>query len=150
MPMITSRAALESEVRRRSIYALLRCTDLMADVLQDSIQANVYNAYEPSTYERRGEDGGLLDRSNYDTDIDEGNLEVKMYNHTPGNFEDADYAPDVATAVESGWTSTWITDAKGKRWGIRPRHIFSPAAQMLEEKSSDIKAIIFDSLRKGV
>lgn len=42
-------------------------TELVEDTMIDSIQTKVYNVYTPTVYNRRGEDGGLLDKRNIST-----------------------------------------------------------------------------------
>lgn len=144
MPIITSRAALEREIQRRAVYALTQCTDIMTNVLHESIQANVYNAYTPKVYERRGDDGGLLDIMNYDAEVDPADLSITMRDNALGGFDGADYSDDLDATVTQGWHSNELN------WGIRGRPFYPVAQDILDAQSGEVGAVILDAMKKGV
>ncbi len=52
-------------------------TETVKDHMSDTIQKNVYNAYSPMYYKRRGEQGGLIDKRNMEATVNGNTLTVK-------------------------------------------------------------------------
>ena len=64
------------------------CRGYFIDLMREAIQRTVYDAYEPTQYERRGEDGGLLDSRNYHMNVfldGRGHINVYMKNMATGD-----------------------------------------------------------------
>jgi hypothetical protein len=116
----------------------------MTNVLHESIQANVYNAYTPKVYERRGDDGGLLDIMNYDAEVDPADLSITMRDNALGGFDGADYSDDLDATVTQGWHSNELD------WGIRGRPFYPVAQDILDAQSGEVGAVILDAMKKGV
>ena len=73
----------------KDLYSVLsskECENHFAKLMQQSVQEEVYDRYDPASYERRGEDGGLKDPNNYNysVSISTDGIRVFMKNMTRG------------------------------------------------------------------
>lgn len=109
---------LEKEIVRRANKALKNeVKDYVVDELKSRIKKEVYNNYSPVMYDRREENGGLLDDSNVDRDT--GSIRAKVYRRTLRVYERAEVdppklnhkeydAPDgLAQLIENGAKNPW-------------------------------------------
>jgi len=85
------------------------------DVLKDKIQTVVYDQYDPTEYERKYSNGGLLDDENIEIKKGKGSISIRS---TRTNDDDTDgrdgYArgtKDVASILETGTGYTWTRSA---------------------------------------
>ena len=63
------------------------CKQYFIDKMQEAVQEVVYDAYQPTQYKRRGEDGGLKDPRNFNLQMfydRDGSIVVFMKNMTTG------------------------------------------------------------------
>lgn len=83
---------------------------VMKEKMKELIEYEVYAQYTPTTYERRREDGGLLDENNmiHRIDIEGNRVIVTLYNNTLGNdsykYHSNDY---IDTIIVTGEGYTW-------------------------------------------
>ena len=74
---------LQNALQDKIDYALLTdVADTVSDVMTDHIARDVYDVYTPATYKRRLNNGGLLDKDNINSSIEENTLVVE--NNTKG------------------------------------------------------------------
>ena len=69
------------------LETLQECKQYFIEKMQEAVQEAVYDAYTPTKYERRGEEGGLKDPKNFDLQIffdRDGSIVVFMKNMTTG------------------------------------------------------------------
>ena len=69
------------------LETLQECKQYFIEKMQEAVQEAVYDAYTPTQYVRRGEDGGLKDPKNFDLQIffdRDGSIVVFMKNMTTG------------------------------------------------------------------
>mgnify|MGYP003413970974 FL=1 len=69
------------------LETLQECKQYFIEKMQEAVQEAVYDAYTPTKYIRRGEDGGLKDPRNFDLQIffdRDGSIVVFMKNMTTG------------------------------------------------------------------
>ena len=69
------------------LETLQECKQYFIEKMQEAVQEAVYDAYTPTQYERRGEEGGLKDPKNFDLQIffdRDGSIVVFMKNITTG------------------------------------------------------------------
>ena len=87
----------------------------MKNIEQEVINEVVYNAYSPTYYERRYEDGGLSDKENMEHDIEEtaNGFIVSVKNITKGNDEYSE-----AEGYTDGYIADIIEEGKGYGYGL--------------------------------
>ena len=69
------------------LETLQECKQYFIEKMQEAVQEAVYDAYTPTKYERRGEEGGLKDPKNFNLQIffdRDGSIVVFMKNMTTG------------------------------------------------------------------
>ncbi len=75
---------LKNVLQDKVNYALLTdVSDTITEVMVDHIIEDVYNAYTPETYNRRFNDGGLMDSNNINRSVEANTLVVE--NNTVGS-----------------------------------------------------------------
>ena len=72
------------------------CLKLMYEKMQEMIYRTVYDEFNPTSYERRYEDGGLADMGLYDFDIDMNNdgFTLRMFTNVKGAGFDKNHSLD--------------------------------------------------------
>lgn len=72
------------------------CLKLMYEKMQEMVYKTVYNEFNPTSYKRRYEDGGLADMGLYDFDIDMNNdgFTLRMFTNVKGAGFDKNYSLD--------------------------------------------------------
>ncbi len=101
MPSFRNLNALELYIKNE-IYKSLEddVAKEVVDTMKDRINEDVYNAYSPTLYERRKENGGLLDDANFLTEmVDDNTLKVKNVTHGSGKY--------IVPIIEEGVGYTW-------------------------------------------
>lgn len=83
---------LKNVLNKASAEALNDVGADMQGVLAKHIETDVYPAYSPSVYERRGNNGGLIAQA----------MEAKIYPHGPGGIS-IEFKPDGGHPTESAW-----------------------------------------------
>lgn len=116
--------------------------DTIAEVMHEKVKTNVYDAYDPIHYKRRGNNDGLLDMDNMEfTDVDvQGNGVKFTFENTAktngsGVLADKDLAPLIENGVEDS----------NKPWE-QPRPFTEETAQNLQENKGEL----YDALRKDL
>ena len=120
----------------------------MKNIEQEVIEEVVYNAYTPTYYERRYEDGGLSDKENMKETIvsKENNIEIKVKNVTKGNSEYSD-----AEGYTAGYIDEIIETGQGYGYdldsyiGARP---FTEISQNVIDYTDRIVKLFEEELRK--
>lgn len=74
--------------------------DTLTEHVLESVQENVYDAYDPKEYIRRKQNGGLLDRANYHATAFDNVL--ALTNDTRDNHYSREEDRDIVDVVESG------------------------------------------------
>ena len=87
----------------------------MKNIEQEVINEVVYDAYSPTYYERRYEDGGLGDKENMEHDIEEtaNGFIISVKNTTKGNDEYSE-----AEGYTDGYIADIIEEGKGYGYGL--------------------------------
>ena len=119
----------------------------MKNIEQEVIEEVVYNAYNPTYYERRTK-GGLSDKENMKETIafKENNLEIRVENVTKGNAEYSD-----TEGYTTGYIDEIIETGQGygydldNYFGARP---FTEITQNVIDYTDRIEKIIEEELRK--
>lgn len=73
--------------------------ETVKDHMSETIQLNVYNSYSPLTYERREEQGGLIDKNNMEATVNGNTLTVKDI--APLDNGNTQY--ELGAIIEFGW-----------------------------------------------
>ena len=120
----------------------------MKNIEQEVINEVVYNAYSPTYYERRYEDGGLSDKENMEHDIEEtaNGFIISVKNITKGNDEYSE-----AEGYTDGYIADIIEEGKGYGYGLddvigaRP---FTEISQNVIDYTDRIEDTIIRELKK--
>lgn len=99
MPKFSSIAGLEEYVKRAVNNSLYAVGDFVAELESASVHDNVYEAYDPKQYSRRGNNGGLSDNSNMHVSVSNGAM--TLTNDTPFGAGPVK-ATNLAGLVETG------------------------------------------------
>lgn len=113
-----------------------------SQAILEAVQSEVYDEYAPKVYERRKDDGGLLDAENISFELDAGEMQLTVRNEAPretGNYDSG----FVAEIVESGKGYIWPP----KGVGARPFH--SVAEEKLIADGTASRALAEGLLRQG-
>lgn len=114
-----------AKTRRQIENALPLLESIMKTETSNSVDDNVYGAYYPTEYERRGDAGGMSDTKNYATNIYVPSLTVVLTNETTGNpaysgSRDGWDSDDISDIVESGNGYNWRRSRIFKTRQARP------------------------------
>lgn len=120
----------------------------MKNIEQEVINEVVYNAYSPTYYKRRYEDGGLGDKENMEHDIEEtaNGFIISVKNITKGNDEYSE-----AEGYTDGYIADIIEEGKGYGYdldsviGARP---FTEISQNVIDYTNKIENTIIRELKK--
>jgi hypothetical protein len=121
----------------------------MSQVIKDE----TYTAYEPASYERREDDGGLSDIRNMTTTTVD-NTTISIKNETKGNADYA-YARDgydsgnIDEIIASGSGYKWIT-SKIFRLQPFPRDFYAGTVARLNQNNTHIAAMAEGLRRQGL
>lgn len=109
---------LQTEIVRRANKALNNeVKDYVVNKLKSNIQKDVYRSYSPVQYERREDNGGLLDDSGLDSQT--GSIQAEVYKRTLRVYERAEVDPPklnhkeynardgLAQLIENGAKNPW-------------------------------------------
>lgn len=89
-------AHLEKEIRHTLQDEV---AETVKDHMSETIQLNVYNTYSPMYYERRGEQGGLIDKRNMEATVNGDTLTVKDI----APLDNGSTKYDLDAIIEFGW-----------------------------------------------
>ncbi len=73
--------------------------ETVKDHMSETIQQNVYNVYSPMAYQRRGDQGGFIDKRNMEATVNNNTLTVKDI--APLDNHNTQYELDAI--IEYGW-----------------------------------------------
>ena len=106
--------------------------------MAETIQANVYNSYMPQYYNRRFEDGGLLDQNNMEvTEIPNG---ISVRDVAPLDNKRTDYALDEIIVEGMGympWARDFYFDTEDKL-SVNKEHV-TALKQGLKRRGYDVE-----------
>ena len=138
MATIVTIAELNDEIKKRVNKALKnKVAPYIRDELKKQIQENVYDAYAPLVYKRRGENGGLIDEGNYVTDFDEEDCSV--YVHDDAKASGSGLGKPLDQAIEYGYGD------RDKEYN-KPRPFISPTQAKIDTDVGVIEQMIVDSI----
>ena len=140
-------AELIAEKLENAIHRAMQSTvaDEVKLAIMESVQENVYDAYEPTQYVRRGTDGGGLADPNamaQGYDYATMTLEIGSFGADPFRGK-----KDVASIVESGSGYTWTNSHIAQHPFPRPFH--KPAEERLAQGNEIDNAIKAELLKAG-
>lgn len=102
-----------------NLFVSSNLQDKVAETMHENIIENVYDAFEPSQYERRGNDDGFSDMNNMQftsVDIENGTVRFTFENTAEGN--DSMSGRELTNMFENGARDNWnnpdITDVYGR------------------------------------
>ncbi len=141
-------AELEKELMKKINGSLIQdVAPVVENTMIYSIEKNVYDAYEPSAYSRRQEEGGLIDRDNIVSKvIDNGVIAVtnetlgeETYVYNGREFQSKNAGKPIAGIIESG---------KGYDYWKKafPRPFLEETVEMLN-KENVVSKVLRDSLK---
>lgn len=92
--------------------------DLMRKNVVESAQVNVYDKYEPTEYQRRGDDGGVLDEDCYRTSTEHGydELTLRLDALNYGNSRYSSWGDHPSQGWDSGKITNIIESGRGYHW----------------------------------
>lgn len=125
--------------------------DVTADTMHDVIMDNVYDAFNPSEYERRGDKGGFSDTNNMvftDVQASDGKIRLKFENITTGN--DSMYGEEISDTIENGIKNNWdnpeVEDEYG-RINSDPRPYVDDTIDELRYRENELTGALKKDLR---
>ena len=136
----------------KDLYSVLsskECENHFAKLMQQSVQEEVYDRYDPASYERRGEDGGLKDPNNYNysVSISTDGIRVFMKNMTRGVGRAFYIDECIVTGLADG--KNFYEYGAISRMGTFPRDFYT-YMEILVEDDTTLKSIINKQMkRKG-
>ena len=124
--------------------------DKAAEIMQERIIENVYNAYEPTEYERRGNDEGFSDMNNMQftsVDVKNGNVRFVFENTTEGN--DSMSGEEMTETFEKGLRDNWLYPDATDEYG----RVVSAPRPFIDDSINDMnsrKGELIDAVRKDL
>ena len=127
---------LQAAIERRVQQCLReRIEPMIKNIIQETTQKNVYDVYDPLSYERRGKNGGMLDRKNYIAEYD--GMALYVYNRTPADGSDFD---PLVYNIEYGY------DMQDKPYNV-PRPSMYPAQRELMARRDEVEGFLREYLQ---
>lgn len=141
----TSLEALFKDLQKKINESLVDdVAPVVKSAMSDEVQNTVYSVYQPKIYERRFNDGGLLDEENYHTELVADGT-VAITNDTPIN--------DIYGGDDSMSLTEQVIEGKGYGYGngtepyAQPRDFMEATREDLRQTNAHISAMI-NGLRK--
>lgn len=125
--------------------------DQIAETMHEKIISNVYNAFTPSEYERRGSDDGFSDMNNMQftsVDVSNGNVRFVFENTTEGN--DSMSGQELTDMFETGkgkWDNPNVVDNQG-RINSSPRPFIDDTISELNQNKAQLQEALKKDLAK--
>lgn len=149
MSQFNSLQSLYDEWKKQSTKVVEKVVvPVMKEKMSEAIIYEVYAKYTPTIYERRMEDGGLLDEDNmiHRIDIEGNKIIVTLYNNTLGNdnykYHSNDYIDSIIVSGEGyTWENSRIANAH------MPRDFYTETEKLLED--GEVKQKIIQELIKN-
>ena len=126
--------------------------DTIAETMHDVIETNVYDAFNPKSYERRGDKGGFSDVNNMvftDTQINGDKLQMTFENITTG--ADSMYGERIDETLEYGIENNWDNPEVYDDWGRKnsaPRPFIEDTRDELQYRKSELTDALKKDLRE--
>lgn len=136
----------------KDLYSVLNskeCFNYFAEMMQQSIQDEVYDRYNPTQYSRRGEDGGLLDPNNYDYNVSISGKGIKIFmrNLTRGDGKAYYIDQGIVRGVDFyDWERSGIYHLQEQ--GGYPRDFYTYMEVIVEDKHKKLQNIIQRQMNK--
>lgn len=118
--------------------------EVTADTMQEVIEPNVYDAYTPKKYERRGAEGGFLDKSNMvftDVQTNGNSVNLTFENITTGN--DSMSGERIDDLFENG-NGTW--ENSNGRW-VNKRPFLDDTVEALNNNKGELTNAVKKDLK---
>lgn len=117
-----------------------------AEIMSDRIKENVYEAYTPSEYNRRGDEGGFSDaRGIVFTDVNNTNngLLLKLENTNTGNdsMEGEMLTNMFENGIQDNWDNPYAMDAYGRIVSNERPFIDDTISDLKQNKTELVKAL---------
>lgn len=146
--------ALHNQIENKfykDLYVVLNsgeCRKYFFELMTQSIEEEVYDRYEPSTYERRRENSGLIDEKNYTYSVkfNKGGITVYMKNITKGVGRAFMIDEGIVTGKDLV-TGKNFYEYGGLSRGITPRDFYT-YMEILVEDDDKLKSIIQNQMGK--
>lgn len=115
--------------------------EVMKDKMSEAVEIEVYGRYS-GTISRRGQSGGLADKSNYEYDlvVENNKIKIIMFNNTKGNssYSSADAKHTyIDSIIVTGRGYTWKNSNMGRN--PFPRDFYSKTEELLKDGEIIIK-----------
>jgi hypothetical protein len=123
----------QTELRGRIAKGLMALRDNMRESLAQHVVKDVYNAYQPNMYERRGENGGLQQQALNATSHADGSPDGTSYRIY------INFAPNGNHSMESDWAKEGVypvhgDDLIGRIENWNPRYSYPPRHKRLPSR----------------
>lgn len=128
--------------------------DTLADTMSNVIKDNVYDAFNPESYERRGDDGGFSDTNNMvftNTEIVGDKLQLTFENITTG--ADSMYGERLDALFENGdghWDNPEVYDDWDRKNSSKRPYMDDLRDELQYKKSDLVNAFKKDLKNKGL
>lgn len=122
--------------------------DVLVDAMVESVWMHVYDAYEPSQYNRREDDGGLADPRNMEiTSVTLENGRVKLIFENIAQGDDTLRNEFLTDTIEEGIKKNWYNSSGA--WA-EPRPFIAEMVQSLKNNPTElIEAVKSGLIEKG-
>lgn len=142
----TTLAELQREIMKRANKGLEKdVAPYVKNKLKEHVERDVYSTYNPKMYERREDDGGLVDDKNINHELRKQNRTLYVYEEAPIEGPRLD-APDwvnrddsLARLIEHGAHNPW--NHRRYRW-TKPREFMDKTQQEINDHPKEILELL--------
>jgi|SRR6185312_17364792 len=150
MPKFTTYSQIQDYLEKNALQIMSRSGDLervLANALADMAWQYVYDAYTPEKYNRREDEGGLVDQRNFaitDFKIEDGKALIVFENLTQGNdnLKEVYLSDTIEEGIEANWNKTG-------EWSESRPYVAKTIEMLKENPDSMIRAIKQGFIEKG-
>jgi len=151
LPTYNTMFGLNRELMRRANIALKNeVKDVVVSKLKEHMQKDVYATYTPHEYQRRMDDGGLIDPKNIEHTVNENMLRVYPTAPIEGpripGYEPAPGKTNLAKIIERGARNPW--NRKSYRW-TKPRPFVKNTQEELRKNPRPIVEALANQVAAG-
>lgn len=122
--------------------------DIVCDIQLEHIQTDVYNAYSPVIYSRRGDEGGLGDRSNIDVLVSDKELVIENNTSKDERYGINPTDKSLTEIIVTG--DGYMFTGKGDGAYLQPRDFIGNTKEDLRQNKQHIKAMKKGLKRNGM
>lgn len=143
----TSLEALFIDLQKKINESLVEdVAPVVKSIMGDEVQNTVYSVYQPKMYERRFNDGGLLDEENYHAELIE-NGTVAITNDTPIN--DIYGGDDSMSLTQQVIEGVGYTYGNGTEPYAQPRDFMEATREDLHQTNAHVEALKTGLKKRG-